>query len=136
MARRFPFIFKDATQRGTRSTKHVTLLLSPIEDSFWRAHQRLKLRPLNGLVRQYSVSHGAGQYRLDFALPRQQIGIELDGHRTHSSPAAIASDRKRQRYLESQGWYIIRFGGQEVFADVHECVKEAAFLASLHGRRK
>jgi very-short-patch-repair endonuclease len=107
------------------------LLVSPIEDAFWRSHERLKLRPLAGLVRQYKV----GQYRLDFALPRQMIGIELDGYRTHSSTRAIASDRQRQRWLEAQGWYIIRFGGQEVFDDVDGCVREAASLALRYSRR-
>lgn len=126
--RRFPFI-RRAVPAPARKT---VLLTSPIEDSFWRAHQRLKLRPLAGLVRQFKV----GSYRLDFALPHLKIGIELDGHLTHSSPAAIAADRKRQRWLESQGWYIIRFGGQEVFKDAVECVRETSFLVSLHRRRK
>jgi very-short-patch-repair endonuclease len=62
-------------------------------------------------------------------------GIELDGYRTHSSTAAIAADRQRQRHLEANGWYIIRFGGQEVFMDVEGCVREAASLAATHKRR-
>ena len=130
--RRFPFIRRAVPAPAPRRAQRTVLLVSPIEDSFWRAHQRLKLRPLAGLVRQYKV----GPYRLDFALPHLKIGIELDGHLTHSSTAAIAADRKRQRWLESQGWYIIRFGGQEVFKDAVECVREASFLVSLHRRRK
>jgi very-short-patch-repair endonuclease len=108
------------------------LLESPIESKFWQTHQHLKLRALNGLVRQYKV----GQYRLDFALPRQMIGIELDGYRTHSSTAAIAADRQRQRQLEANGWYIIRFGGLEVFQDAEGCVREAAQLAARHRRSR
>lgn len=125
--RRFPFKFR-AIPTPTRRT---LLLVSPIEDSFWRSHQRLHLRPLNGLVHQYKV----GPYRLDFALPRQLIGIELDGHRTHSSTQAIAADRKRQRWFEANGWYIIRFGGLEVFQDADGCVREAAALVQKHRRR-
>lgn len=122
--RRFPFIRKAVPAPARRTI----LLTSPIEDSFWRAHQRLKLRPLAGLKRQYTVGH----YRLDFALPRQKIGIELDGYRTHSSTQAIADDRKRQRWFESAGWYIIRFGGLEIYQDVDACVREAAELARRH----
>lgn len=85
----------------------------------------MKLRPLAGLVRQYKV----GPYRLDFAIPRRMIGIELDGHRTHSTTQAIAADRRRQRYLELHDWYIIRFGGLEIYQDVDTCVREAAELA-------
>ena len=88
------------------------------------------MRPLAGLVRQHKV----GQYRLDFALPRRMIGIELDGQRTHSSTQAIAADRRRQRWLEARGWYIIRFGGLEVFQDVDGCVREAAQLVHRHRR--
>jgi very-short-patch-repair endonuclease len=125
--RGFPFIRKAVP---TSARGRTTLVLSPIEQSFWNAHQRLHLRPLVGLVRQYNV----GYYRLDFALPRQMIGIELDGHSTHSSTVAIAADRQRQRWLESNGWYIIRFGGLEVFQDADSCVREAAILVQRHGR--
>lgn len=131
--RRFPFIRKAVPKPAARSPKHTvptTLLQSPIEDSFWRAHQKLKLHPLIGMVRQYKV----GQYRLDFAIPKQMIGIELDGYRTHSSTTAIAADRRRQRDLEALGWYIIRFGGQEVFIDAEDCVYQTAQLARVHRR--
>ena len=126
--RSFPFKFKKVP---TPARGRTTLVISPIEESFWKMHQRLKLRPLAGLVRQYKVS----PYRLDFALPRQMIGIELDGYRTHSSTMAIAADRQRQRWLESNGWYIIRFGGLEVYQDAEACVREAASLVSQHQRR-
>jgi len=126
MARRygFPFKFKAVPSPARRTV----LLVSPIEDAFWRSHERLRLRPLAGLVRQYKV----GQYRLDFALPRLAIGIELDGHRSHSTTQAIANDRRRQRWFEANGWYIIRFGGLEIYQDVDGCVREAAELVKRH----
>jgi very-short-patch-repair endonuclease len=127
MTRGFPFKFKKVPPPARGRT---TLLFSPIEDSFWRAHQRLRLRPLAGLVRQYRVL----SYRIDFALPHYMIGIELDGYRTHSSTGAIAADRQRQRNLEASGWYIIRFGGLEVFQDAEACVREASQLVARHRR--
>ena len=128
--RRFPFIRK-ATPPPARRTLLITPA-SPIEDAFWHSHQRLKLRPLAGLVRQYKV----GQYRLDFALPGRMIGIELDGHRTHSTTQAIAADRRRQRWFEANDWYIIRFGGLEVFQDADGCVREATALVQRYRRLK
>lgn len=133
--RRFPFIFKPQPKPQARNVarRSTVLLDSPIEQAFWASHQRLRLPPLAGLARQYKV----GQYRLDFALPKLKIGIELDGYRTHSSTQAIAADRQRQRHFEGMGWYIIRFGGLEVFQDPDGCVNEAAFLVGLHkGRRR
>jgi hypothetical protein len=63
--------------------------------------------------------------RIDFAVPRYQFGIELDGMMGHSSPDDIAKDRRRQRRLEQRGWTLIRFGGKEVLADPGKCVHEA-----------
>jgi len=36
------------------------------------------------------------------------IGLECDGSMFHSSPSEIARDIKRQRFLESKGWIIVR----------------------------
>lgn len=104
--------------------KAATAKASPIEVQFWAAYQQLNPRELRGLVREYKV----GPYRIDFALPRRKIGIELDGYATHSSTADIANDRRRQRALEARGWYIIRFGGAEVYRDANGCIREAARL--------
>ena len=126
----FPFKFKPVPKPAARNPRTL-LLVSPIEDAFWKAHMKLKLQPLAGLVRQYPVRCADRRYKLDFALPRKMIGIELDGHRTHSSTAAIAADRRRQRDLEAQGWYIIRFGGLEVYQDAEDCVYQAAQLVRV-----
>jgi very-short-patch-repair endonuclease len=130
--KRFPFIFRAQPKTGAGRTTLLMSPQSPIEEAFWKSHQRLRLRPLVGLKRQYCV----GPYRLDFALPQKMVGIELDGHRTHSSTQAIAADRQRQRALEAVGWYIIRFGGLEVFQNADACVREAAQLVTAEQRRR
>lgn len=92
---------------------------SPIEQQFLAAWQRqrsnIKLTP------EYPVD----RYRIDFAYVSALIAIELDGHATHSSPAAIAADRRRQRELERLGWRFIRFGGQEIYQNADACAREA-----------
>jgi very-short-patch-repair endonuclease len=98
---------------------------SPIERQFWISYIGLQPKELNGLIPQCE----AGRYRIDFAIPDRKFGIELDGHASHSSTAAIARDRKRQRDLEMAGWRIIRFGGSEVYHDAAECVRQAAEMA-------
>jgi very-short-patch-repair endonuclease len=109
----------------------VRVFRSPIENAFWKSHLELGLPELRGLEPQYSISISGNRYYLDFALPGRKTGIELDGFATHSSTRAIASDRKRQRTLESAGWKIIRFGGKEVHDDAVACVREAARMISL-----
>lgn len=121
MPKYFPFKLRPVP-RPPRKAEY-----SPIEIEFWKSYVRLHPAPLRGLTRQYRV----GSYIIDFAIPRAKIGIELDGHATHSSPTAIAADRARQRSLQKKGWYIIRFGGQEVYRDSDKCVREAASMALL-----
>ncbi|MEV7849569.1 DUF559 domain-containing protein [Streptomyces sp. NPDC088183] len=76
-----------------------------------------------------------GRYRIDFALPNDKIGIELDGYIWHSDRKAFTQDRARQRCLELGGWRIIRFSGAEVNADASACVRQAAELVAAHRRR-
>jgi len=128
---KFPFIQKPAQTPTRRVISRASRNYSPIEVMFWNAYTAMRPRALRGLVRQ----HQTGRYRIDFALPAQRFGIELDGHATHSSPAAIAADRRRQRELEEMGWHIVRFGGQEVYQDAAVCVRSAARLAALHKMR-
>jgi very-short-patch-repair endonuclease len=99
---------------------------SPIEEAFWREFLQVKPPELNGLKPQHSVFDG--RYRIDFALPEEKIGIELDGHAFHSDPRVFTQDRVRQRELELDGWRIIRFSGSEINKNAGECVRQAAQL--------
>lgn len=102
---------------------------SPIEQQFQAAWRRL--RSNIKLIQEHPVGH----YRIDFAYVPALIAIELDGHATHSSPAAIAADRRRQRELEKLGWRFIRFGGQEVYQNADACAREAREFIVKHSKK-
>jgi very-short-patch-repair endonuclease len=102
---------------------------SPIEQQFWQAWKRL--RSNIKLTPEYPV----GRYRIDFAYVPAKIAIELDGHATHSTPSAIAADRRRQRELERLGWRFIRFGGQEIYQDADACAREAREFIVKHSKK-
>lgn len=53
--------------------------------------------------------HQVGQYKIDFAYIDKQgkRAIEIDG-KQHETPKAIEHDRKRDKYLESNGWTVFR----------------------------
>jgi very-short-patch-repair endonuclease len=84
------------------------------------------------LYTQYKV----GDRRLDFAYivhPIQQeqwtisVGIEVDGHAYHSTPAQKANDNSRTREIvRSEDFNVIRFTGAEVNADPRKCAWEVA----------
>lgn len=94
-----------------------SLEFSPIEEIFLVASQQR----LPTLVPQVWVD---GRYRVDFYLPKKGLIIELDGHNFHSSPEQKEYDSKRDRYLQSKGFRVLRFTGREIYRDVNKCILE------------
>lgn len=105
-------------------------LESEAERRFWSAYTRLQPRELVGLVPQHSVL----RYRVDFAIPRRKIAIEVDGYKWHSGKEVFVRDRDRERELEEAGWRVVRFAGKRACEEPDRCVHEAArWVASLQG---
>jgi very-short-patch-repair endonuclease len=75
------------------------------------------------------------QYRLDFAIPREKVAIEIDGHEFHKTKEQRTKDTKRERYLQSKGWQVIRFTGTEIFENVYGCVEEVKNLVTVFGKK-
>lgn len=77
--------------------------------------QQLKNRGLSGFkfVRQWPI----GPYITDFACREVKLVVEIDGA-THSTDEEIASDRRRTRFLEEQGWRVVRFTNEAVYESV------------------
>lgn len=101
------------------------ILESPIEKSFFVIGVEIlpHLRP------QYRV----GPYRADFALPEHKTLIELDGHDYHKTKEQRTSDAKRDRYLEKEGWRVIRFTGSEVWRDPVACAYSVRDIIIANG---
>ena len=59
-----------------------------------------------------------GRYRIDLAFENQKLAIECDGKPYHSSPNAKARDKRKDAYLRSQGWKILRFSGTRILLDI------------------
>ena len=66
-----------------------------------------------------------GPYYIDFAARRARLAIELDGE---SHVGREGADGARTRYLESEGWRVIRFTNDEL-AGNPDCVAEAILKA-------
>jgi len=50
--------------------------------------------------------------------------VEIDGWEHYRDPDVIANDRERQKYLESRGWQVVRFGNWKVFKNAEVCADE------------
>ena len=74
----------------------------------------IKSKQLEGkkFRRQYSI----GSYIVDFCCPSEKLIIELDGD-PHGEYQRIEKDAVRDNYIESLGFFVIRFENKIVFQD-------------------
>ena len=59
---------------------------------------------------QYSFDN---KMQVDFAFPEQKLVIELDG-KQHETPEQKAIDKKRDNFLKSNGWTVVRYRAEDV----------------------
>lgn len=77
-----------------------------------------------------------GNYRVDFGYINERVAVELDGHDYHSSKQQRAYDAKRDRFLQSEGWKVIRFTGSEVWNGCMEVAAETnAVINKIKGEQ-
>jgi very-short-patch-repair endonuclease len=82
-----------------------------------RLWTRLRGRRLEGW--KFRRQHPVGEYIVDFYCPAARLVIEMDGS-SHDSDQQERYDRARQRWLESQGYKVLRFAsdyGEQHFID-------------------
>ena len=68
----------------------------------------LKTYPIQ-FKRQYPI----GMYIVDFYCYKAKLIVELDGSQ-HCEPQQIEYDRIRTRYLQQQGYYVLRLSNRDV----------------------
>ena len=110
----------------TRSTKRINLARSlrkrdvPAEALLWKA---LRNRVLASF--KFRRQHPIGPYVVDFACVASKVVVELDGE---SHLVKRTTDAVRAKFLETEGWQVLRFWNPEVYDDL-ETVKEAIYEA-------
>jgi len=91
---------------------------------------RLKNSALRGL--KFRRQHPVGPYYADFACAEIKLIVELDGD-THGEEVQARYDAARTRFLELEGWTVLRFWNAELlesFDGTLDRIEEAArFLA-------
>lgn len=61
-------------------------------------------------------------YLIDIALENQKIAIECDGDYWHSLPGRKESDKRKDKYLKSKGWKVIRFSETNINNNLSWCL--------------
>jgi very-short-patch-repair endonuclease len=71
---------------------------------------------------RFRRQHPIGPYIADFACVPARLIIEIDGG-THVSRADVDYDRRRDRYLRSQGWLVLRLRNEDVYESLDDCIE-------------
>jgi len=85
--------------------------LTPAEGKLWAYLRGDKLNGVN-----FRRQHAIGNYIVDFVSIKKKLVIELDGTQ-HLEQAEY--DVERTRYLESQGYKVVRFWNNQVENDIN-----------------
>ncbi|MBI4314795.1 MAG: endonuclease domain-containing protein [Chloroflexi bacterium] len=91
---------------------------TPAERKLWAYLRGNKLHGVN-----FRRQHAIGKYVPDFCSVKAKLIIELDGSQ-HLKQEEY--DNERTRYLESQGYRVIRFWNNQVLNDIEAVVRAIA----------
>ncbi len=106
-----------------KRAKQLRQTMTRAETLLWRYIKANRIDGL-GFRRQMPLGH----YMLDFACLSAKLVIELDGE-THDFVSRQNADGKRDAFLESQGFIVLRFTNDQVLtnlAGVVEAIRETA----------
>lgn len=99
---------------GKPSPKPVKLLLECLGDGF--------IKELVILTK--AKDHGYPScYKVDLGNRELMLAIEVDGN-SHCLLSRQAQDQKKDRFLRSRGWTVLRFSNAEVMNGMRRCVEE------------
>jgi len=107
------------TPKGYETAKKLRRQLTPAERKLWAV-----LRG-DALGVSFRRQHAIGAYIADFCCVKKKLVIEVDGGQ-HLEQAEY--DAERTKFLEAQGYRVIRFWNNEVMNDI-EGVIRAILLA-------
>ena len=98
-----------------RTTRRARLLRRAPNEAEKRLWGCLRDRRLNDFkfVRQAQL----GPYYADFLCRERKLVVEIDGV-THGEDHEVTYDARRTRYLESQGYRVLRIWAIEVFTNL------------------
>ncbi|HVT01337.1 MAG TPA: endonuclease domain-containing protein [Patescibacteria group bacterium] len=111
------------------NSKKLRLNQTNEEKILW---EKLRNRQMFGLKfrRQQSI----GEYIVDFVAYENKIIIELDGNR-HNDAMVKLKDKKRTKWLENQGFRVLRFWNNELYTNL-EGISYAIYKLISHPHSK
>ncbi len=69
-------------------------------------------------------NHPVGPFCGDFVDERSRTVVEIDGWEFHNDRVTFRRDRRRQNWLVTHGWFVLRYAAHDVLHNLDECVAE------------
>ena len=107
---------KEATSRPR--AKAMRKAMTKAEVVLWS-----NLRLLNARGYKFRRQHPIGPFIADFVHINGKLVVEIDGA-THATEEERAYDERRTAYLKAQGWRVVRFYNETIYADVSEVIEQ------------
>lgn len=114
-----------AARAGCRAAGELTDLLGLLELGchseleIWGVQHVLDIPGMPTARHQLLVRHGGRRAYLDAGWEEVLLGVEFDGAGSHSSAAQREGDLRRDAWLASLGWLILRFSYRRLTTDTH-----------------
>ncbi len=107
------------TAKGYNTARKLRKEPTPAESKLWAYLRGNKLNGVN-----FRRQHAIGNYIPDFCSPKAKLIIELDGSQ-HLEQEEY--DKERTKFLESQGYKVIRFWNNQVMNDIDGVIRAIIF---------
>lgn len=104
--------------------------MNKIENKFYNAFTKYykALSEEELLFETVTPQYPIGIYIVDFAFftgkDLANFIVEIDGQESHKTKEQRYRDYQRERFLQQEGFIIVRFTGSEVFVNAEKCVKD------------
>lgn len=104
-------------KKQARRRKPVQESASKLELTFWRLWQIQAGSKWPSPVKEYQFD-STRQWRIDFAWPRYQVAVELEGgvHQQgrHTRGSGFIADCEKYNAAAQQGWLLLRYTGPDL----------------------
>jgi very-short-patch-repair endonuclease len=84
---------------------------------------------------RFRKQHPVGPFIADFACVRARLIVEIDGA-THGTEAERRYDARRDAFLRSRSWRVVRIPNMDVYERSDDVVSMICDLADKHVRQK
>ena len=109
------------------NAKRLRRELTKAEAIVWK---RLKEGRAQGL--RFRRQHPIGPFIADFASDQAKLVVEIDGD-THGTDDERAYDARREAFLQSRGWRVVRFWNVDVYSNLDGVIDAVYRLAVERG---